>query len=77
MRVLVRDVSHRCPVSCIRSAQKFSGKKNKNMKRQNRVRAAYNAFLLRVLQVAFGYAAVLNTSKESMAFNCSLPPLFG
>ena len=35
------------------------------MKRQNVVRAAYDAFLLRALQVAFGYDAVVNTSKEA------------
>ena len=35
------------------------------MKRQDGVQAAYDAFLLRVLQVAFGYAAVVNTSKEA------------
>ena len=56
----------RCPVSCARSAQIFGGKENKNnMKRQNGVRAAYDAFLLRALQGAFGYAAVVNTSKEA------------
>ena len=52
-------------MSCARSAQKFGGKNKKNMKRQNGVRAAYDAFLLRTLQVAFGYAAVVNTSKEA------------
>ena len=35
------------------------------MKRQNGVRAAYDAVLLRALRVAFGYAAVVNTSKET------------
>ena len=55
----------RCPVSCARSAQKFGGKNKNNMKRQNGARAAYGASLLRALQVAFGYAAVVNTSKEA------------
>ena len=35
------------------------------MKRTNGVRAAYDAFLLRELQVAFGRAADFNTSKEA------------
>ena len=53
-------------MSCARSAQIFSGKENKNnMKRQNGVRAAYDAFLLRALQAAFGHTAVVNTSKEA------------
>ena len=47
-----------------RSAQKFGGK-NKNMTRQNGVRAAYDTFLVRELQVAFGCAADFNTSKEA------------
>ena len=51
-------------MSSARSAQKFGGKME-NMKRQNGVRAAYHAFLLRELQVAFGYDAVVNTSKEA------------
>ena len=45
---------------CARSVQKFSGKNNKNMKRQNEVTAACDAFFLHVLQVDFGYIAVLN-----------------
>ena len=52
-------------MSSVRSAQILGGKKEENMKRQNGVRAAYDAFLLRALQVAFGYAAVINTSKEA------------
>ena len=47
-------------MSCARRAQKFSGKKNKNMKRQNGVAAACDALFLHVLQVDFGYIAVLN-----------------
>ena len=48
-------------MSCTRSVQKFSGKEmNKNMKRQNRVSAVRDAFFLHVLQVDFGYIAVLN-----------------
>ena len=47
-------------MSCARSMQKFSGKKNKNMKRQNGATVACNAFFLHVLQVDFGYTAVLN-----------------
>ena len=39
--------------------------KDKDMKRTNGVRAAYDTFLLRALQVAFGYAAIVNTSKEA------------
>ena len=35
------------------------------MKRTNWVRAAYDAFLLRVLQVDFGCAALFNTSNEA------------
>ena len=35
------------------------------MKRTNGVRAAYDAFLLRELQVAFGCVADFNTSKEA------------
>ena len=35
------------------------------MKRANGVQAAYDAFLLRVLQVTFGCAAIFNTSKEA------------
>ena len=35
------------------------------MKRTNGVRAAYDAFLLRELQVTFGHAADFNTSKEA------------
>ena len=41
---------------------------DKNMKRQNGVRAAYVAFLLRALQAGFGCAAVLNTLQE--AYHC-------
>ena len=55
---------------CARSAQKFCGKENNiknknNMKRINRVRAAYDAFLLRLLQVTFGCAADFNTSNKA------------
>ena len=35
------------------------------MNRTNGVQVAYDAFLLHVLQVAFGYAAVFNSSKEA------------
>ena len=52
-------------MSCARSAQKFGGKNKNNMKRQNGVQAAYDAFLLHALQVVFGYAAAVNTSKEA------------
>ena len=55
----------RCPVSCARSTQKFCGKNKNNMKRQNGVRATYDAFLLHALQAGFGYATVVNTSKEA------------
>ena len=55
----------RCPVSCVSSTQIFGGKNKNNMKRTNGVRAAYDAFLLRELQVAFGYAVIVNTSKEA------------
>ena len=41
-----------------------SASKN-NMKRTNGVRAAYDTFLLRELQVTFGCAADFNTSKEA------------
>ena len=44
-------------MSCARSAQNFSGKKNR--KRQNGVTAACDAFFLHVLQVDFEYIAVL------------------
>ena len=50
---------------CARSAQKFCGKNRNNMKRINGVRAAYDAFLLRELQVAYGCAAIVNTSEEA------------
>ena len=46
-------------MSCARSVQTSCGKNNKNMERTNGVRAAYDAFLLHALQVAFGCAAVL------------------
>ena len=52
-------------MSCARSTQIFGGKNKNNMKRQNGVRAAYDTFLLHAHQVAFGYAAVVNTSKEA------------
>ena len=52
-------------MSSARSTQKFYGKNKKNMNRTNGVRAAYDAFLLRELQVAFGCAADFNTSKEA------------
>ena len=53
-------------MTCARSVLIFGGKENENnVKRQNGVQAAYDAFLLRALQVAFGYAAVVNTSKEA------------
>ena len=53
-------------MSCARSVQIFGGKENKNnMKRENRVRAAYDAFLLRAFHVAFGHTAVVNTAKEA------------
>ena len=52
-------------MSCTRNAQKFCGKNKKNMKRTNGVRAAYDTFLLRELQVAFGCAADFNTYKEA------------
>ena len=42
--------------------QYFGG--SSHSKRQNGVQAAYDAILLRALQVAFGYAAIINTSKE-------------
>ena len=48
-------------MSSARSTQKFGGIKE-IMKRQNGVRAAYDAFLLGELQVAFGCAADFNTS---------------
>ena len=38
----------------------LSGKKKKNMKRQNGATVACNTFFLHVLQVDFGYIAVLN-----------------
>ena len=61
----------RCPVSCTRSTQKFCGNenniKNKSMKRTNGVLAAYDAFLLRELQVAFGCAAVVYTVEPHLA----------
>ena len=41
-----------------------------NMKRTNGVRAAYDTFLLRGFQVAFGCAADFNISKE--AYPCPL-----
>ena len=47
-------------MSCASSMQKFSGKENKNMKRQNGITAACDAFFLHVLQVEFGYIVVLN-----------------
>ena len=52
---------------CARSAQTSVGRRIRIiiMKRTNGVRAAYDAFLLRVLHVAFGYPAVFNTSKEA------------
>ena len=40
--------------------QKFSGKENKNMKRQDGVPAACDTFFLYVLHVDFGYIVVLN-----------------
>ena len=49
---------------CARSVQKLGGK-NKNMKRTNGVRAAYDAFVLRALQTDFGCAAVFDTSNEA------------
>ena len=53
-------------MSSARSVQKFCGKENnKIMKRQNGVQAAYDAFHLRELQVAFGCAADFDTSKEA------------
>ena len=57
-------------MSCGMSAQKFCGKENNiiiknNMKRTNGVRAAYYAFLLRELRVTFGCAADFSTSKEA------------
>ena len=58
----------RCPESCARSAQKFSGKRNKeeeNMKRPNGVRATYDTFFLCALQAGFGYAAVFSMLKEA------------
>ena len=62
---LYTTCGHTCPVLCTRSTQKFCGKKNNSMKRTNVVRADYDAFLLCVLQVTFGYAAVFETSKEA------------
>ena len=60
--------AHRCPMSCVRSAQKFSGKENKknnNMERQNGVRAPYVTFLLRAHRAGFGCVIVLNTLEEA------------
>ena len=37
---------HRCPASCARNAQNFSGKEIKKMKRNNGVRAASDTFSL-------------------------------
>ena len=60
-------------MSSARSAQIFGGKENKNnMKRQNGVRAAYDAFVLHALQVVFGHAAIVNASKEA----CPWPLIF-
>ena len=42
------------------------------MKRTNGVQAAYDAFLLHVLQVAFGSAAIFNTSKEAYPWPLSV-----
>ena len=50
---------------CARNVRKFIGKNKENMKRINGVQAAFDAFLLRVLQVAFGFAAIFKTSKEA------------
>ena len=54
-------------MSCVRSAQKFSGKENnkKNMERQNGVRAPYVTFLLRAHRAGFGCVTVLNTLEEA------------
>ena len=39
-----------------------------NMKRTNGIQAAYDVFLLRVVQVAFGCTAVFNTSNLKEAY---------
>ena len=73
MLVLLKNGVNRCPVSCARITQKFGGKenKNKNMKRTNGVLAAYDAFLLRVLQIAFGCTANFNTFTSDVTFMTS------
>ena len=45
--------------------QKFSGKEEENMKRQNGVRAGYDTFLSRALQASFGCSDIFNTLNEA------------
>ena len=72
MLVLLENGVNRCPVSCARITQKFGGKENKkkkkNMKRTNGVLAAYDAFLLRVLQVVFGCTADFTAFTSDVTF---------